>query len=465
MPLIVSIRQPAFAGKIGIAGRDVTPPVGIYARQWGAAVHDVAEGVHRPLVLTALSMEADGGEPLVLIALDGFMFRSNEDEYRVRGAVLQALRIPPSRLMLNVSHTHASCSLSMVDADKPGGTLIGPYLEQVRDAAVGAALEARTTAEPAVLAWDQGRCGLARNRDFRDPHADRYVCGYNPAGPEDDTVLVGRVTREADGNVMGVIVNYACHPTTLAWDNRLISPDFVGAMREVVEREIGGAPVMFLQGASGELAPRRQYTGDVQVADANGRELGHAAASVLAAMLPDRTRLDFLGVRESGAALAEWELRAADVGCTLSVDHGQVELPLKPQPTEAEIVRKLESCTNRTQQERLHRKRWHVRHLGSSRACLMPYWTWRLGDAVIVSHPNEAYSQMQVELRRRFPSVPVIVMNLTNGTTLSYLYPAEKAGQELYQVSVSPFQPEALSRLIDACTQSIERCGFKPVAP
>ncbi len=29
---------------------DITPPVGIYHRMWGAALHDQSEGVHRPLM-------------------------------------------------------------------------------------------------------------------------------------------------------------------------------------------------------------------------------------------------------------------------------------------------------------------------------------------------------------------------------------------------------------------------------
>ncbi len=39
--------------RFGVATRDVTPPVGIYARSWGAATHEVAEGVHRPFEATA----------------------------------------------------------------------------------------------------------------------------------------------------------------------------------------------------------------------------------------------------------------------------------------------------------------------------------------------------------------------------------------------------------------------------
>ena len=76
--------------------------------------------------------------------------------------------------------------------------------------------------------------------------------------------------------MLGTLVNYACHPTTLAWENTLISPDYVGAMREVVEQHTG-APCLFLQGASGDLGPREGFVGDTAVADRNGRQLGFAA--------------------------------------------------------------------------------------------------------------------------------------------------------------------------------------------
>ena len=40
--------------QVGVARGDITPPVGIYHRMWGAAVHDKATGVHRPLLATLL---------------------------------------------------------------------------------------------------------------------------------------------------------------------------------------------------------------------------------------------------------------------------------------------------------------------------------------------------------------------------------------------------------------------------
>ena len=36
---------------------DITPPVGIYHRMWGAATHDRATGVHKPLLATLLWLE------------------------------------------------------------------------------------------------------------------------------------------------------------------------------------------------------------------------------------------------------------------------------------------------------------------------------------------------------------------------------------------------------------------------
>ena len=142
----------AFRGLLGVARRDVTPPVGIYARQWGAALHDVAEGVHRPLTMTVLVLRASAAEaPVALVALDGGWFRAAEDEWAVRGAAAEALGVDGSRVLLNLSHTHAACSLSSVDADKPGGHLIGPYLEALARAAGKASREAAESVVPGTL--------------------------------------------------------------------------------------------------------------------------------------------------------------------------------------------------------------------------------------------------------------------------------------------------------------------------
>src|SRR4029453_15449132 len=121
----------------------------------------------------------------------------------------------------------------------------------------------------------------------------------------DDTLLVARVSAAADGATLATVVNYACHPTTLAWENTPVSPHYVGAMQELVEQATR-APCLFLQGASGDLGPRDGFVGDTAVADRNGRQLAYAALSALTAMGPPRTDFQYQGAVVSGATLGAW---------------------------------------------------------------------------------------------------------------------------------------------------------------
>jgi hypothetical protein len=448
----LTFAHPAFAGWIGVGREDITPPVGIFARNWGAAEHETAEGIHRPLTVTALTLQRQPKEPpLVLVAADLGWWRTPADEWYVRSGVLEALALDPARVMVNLSHTHSGPSICREDADKPGGDLIAPYLDRVRAAITQAARSALAARQPAVLTWGQGCCTLAANRDLPDPEKPRLVCGFNAALPAEDTLLVGRVTA-ANGTPLATLVHYACHPTTLAWQNRLISPDYVGALRELVEAQTGGAPCLFLLGACGELAPREQYTADTSIADAHGRELGYAALSVLAGMLPPRTQLDFAGVVESGAPLAVWQRAAEDPDPTLDALRIEVELPLKADlPTLAEIEAQLEATTERFLAERLRRKRRVRQAVGEGATTPMPVWLWRVGGALLIGYPNEAYSLLQTELRRRFPHDAVAVMNVVNGHT-GYLPPEDLYNEDLYPVWQTPFDRGSLERTIEACT-------------
>src|SRR5262249_32278540 len=135
--------------------------------------------------------------------------------------------------------------------------------------------------------------------------------------------------------VLATFVNYACHPTTLAWENRLISPDFPGAMREVVERVIP-APCIFLQGASGDLGPREGFSGDPALADRNGRQLGYAALAALEALPPAGTCFEYVGPVVSGATLGVWKhqpLSPAGIAATGAwhVERATVNLPYRPE--------------------------------------------------------------------------------------------------------------------------------------
>lgn len=448
--------QAGFAGHIGVARRDITPPVGIYNRNWGAATGEVATGIHRPLTLTALALkrDAEDRQPLVLLSLDLGWWRTREDEWEVRSAILDALGLDERHVLLHLTHTHAGPSICREDADRPGGHLVGPYLDHVKAMGIEAAREALQQAAPATLNWAYGKCNLARNRDLPDPDAERIICGFNPDAPADDTLLVGRVINDG-GQIIATLVNYAMHPVTLAWQNALLSPDFVGAMREVVEVHTGGAPCLFLQGASGELAPMEEYTGDVSIADKHGRGLGFATLSALEALLPPGQRLRYAGVVESGAPLATWMREDAAPSNHLDAAILTVEIPLKPDlPSLAEIEAQLATADAPFMIERLRRRHRLRRALGDGNTTTVPLWLWCMGDALLVANPNEAYSHLQIELRRRFPGRAIAVLNITNGG-YAYLPPREMYARDQYQVWQTPYAAGCLERTIAACVDAI----------
>lgn len=456
--------HPGFEGRIGVTREDITPPVGIYARNWGAALHDAAEGIHRPLTATAIAMQADAqAPPLVLVSLDLGWWRSSRDERILREVLLEALDLPAERIMLSFTHTHSGPVLCREDADKPGGELIAPYLDFLRDTVLRAIRSAQSSAVPAVLEWSYGKCGLAQNRDLRDDVRSRFLCGFNPLGGADDTLLVGRAST-LDGRSLATLVNYACHPTTLAWQNRLLSPDFVGAMRELVEANTGGAPCLYLQGASGELAPREQYTADIGIPDSHGRQLGYAVLSTLSGMLPARTILTFGAAVESGASLAIWQRERGGAPNSAAAIRADVDLPLKLMPSVAELNSQIATCDDRVLLERLNRKRRIREGVGDGDTAAMPVWIWQVGDALLIGHPNEAYSLLQTELRRRFPGKAIAVMNVVNGH-FGYLPPAHLYGEDLYPVWQTPFGPGSLEKLIEACVNCIASRSTTSIPP
>ncbi|HEX4147728.1 MAG TPA: hypothetical protein VHY20_02020, partial [Pirellulales bacterium] len=342
----MDVRTPQSICRAGLSRRDITPPIGIYHRMWGASDHAQATGVHRPLVATALVLtplepQCKGpdrpAEELVLVGIDHCMLWGGEMQ-SLRARVAAGAGVDPARLCIALSHTHGVGLYGLERRHLPGGELIEPYFEQLAAILAEAVREARNKLEPATIVYGTGRCALATHRDLWDPDGEQYVSGYNPDGPTDDTVLVARITSAAN-QPLGTIVNYACHPTTLAWGSTLLSPDFVGAMREVVESATGGAPCLFLQGAGGDLGPREGFTSDVAVADRNGRQLGYAAMAAIEALPPPATRYQFQGAVVSGATVGLWAHMPLDASERQPLARWQVRPSVLPLAYRKDLLR------------------------------------------------------------------------------------------------------------------------------
>lgn len=448
------LTQNEFAGRVGIARADITPPEGMYARTWGSSTHDIAEGVHRPLYATCLAIQADGApRPVFLVSLDLMSFMSKADEDGLRQPLIEEFGFADDEFLMTLAHTHGAPFTDLCHQDSPGGALIQPFREKIGAACRQVIEQARSNLKPAVLTWANGVCRLAYNRELPLPGSNMLICGLNPAGTADDTVLVGRITGK-DGAPIATIVNYACHPTSVGGANKLISSDYVGALREVVEETVGGGICLFLNGASGELTPRRSFEDDVEAADQNGRELAYAVLQTLETMSPAGQMLSFSHKEDSGADLARWHYQPNPPATSFASRCGSVELDMVPQMTVEEIREELSRTPKGFMKERLERKLAKREKIGDGPTFNMPLYVWRLGPSIFVGAPIELYSAFQIELRARFPEHSIVVMNLCNGG-LSYLPSKEAYETDVYPVRVAMFAAGGLEKTLDKVTEMI----------
>jgi hypothetical protein len=393
-----------------------------------------------------------------------------DDNRAMRQAVATGVGLPAERVVLAYSHTHAGGFFSRDRETLPGGERIAGYLDAVRAKVQSAAALAVAQMDAATLSYGRGRCDLAANRDYWDDARGLYACGFNPDAAADDTLVVVRAVAP-DGRLLLTLVNYACHPTTLAWDNTLISPDYVGALRATVE-QVTGAPAVFTLGACGDLGPRHGFIGDLRVADRNGRRLGHAALAALEALDAPGHDFAYAGPVVSGATLGAWlpapqsEIRQA-AAHIFRGGHTTIDLPQKPRLDAAALRQEMEDWLARQREAdaagdasaaRDHgahaerARRWLNRLSALPAGDYYPYsfTVQRMGDGFWIGVGGEPYNLLQTELRRRFPDHPVVVTVLAGELSIAYLLPAGRYGKGLYQEEPSILAPGCLETLIDA---------------
>lgn len=468
----------------GIAQGDITPPVGMYHRMWGAALHDRSTGIHRPLAATVLWLQSrsnkDTNDAVVLVALDHCILDKAEcDAVRTKAAA--ATGVKPAQVHVSLSHTHGAGLMTRSRADLPGGDLIGPYLDKMAETVGRLAGEARTKARPAVLSAAYGRCDLARHRDYYDTENRIYVCGYNPHATGDDTLTVVRIATEneaGESTTLGTIVNYACHPTTLAWQNTLVSPDYVGALREIVQ-DASKAPCFFLQGASGDLGPKEGYVGDTAVADRNGRQVAFAALSTLGSLPPPATKFTYIGPVVSGATLGAWKhepLSSAEAVASEVFRHRTTTVPLNYRPdlptidetkqeqarwqTEEDKARtagdELKTRDCHAQVERMRRRLLRLQSLPPGKTFPYEFAVMQTGGILWAVLPGEMYQLLQRELRRRFPKSALVIATISDDWQPGYFPESSTYGLGIYQEEIALVAPGSLETLIERVAAELE---------
>src|SRR6185436_3672581 len=258
---------------VGVARCDITPPVGIAHGNWTAQVHQRAEGVDLPMSCTVLAA-SDGQESIILAEWELLYTLDGEALAEARRRITALTGVPADHIRLSAAHNHAGPSLRQPWFEA-GAEMVAPYVDSLPDRLAGACLAAWRAMRPARIAAATGYSTVNSNR--RLPwQPGRPLMTPNLDGFVDHELIVARIDDEA-GQTLAILINFAAHPTILAYDNRLISPDYPGTLRRVVE-SLTGATCLFLQGAAGNLDTIRDQTNQVEDARWVGRQLGLEAA-------------------------------------------------------------------------------------------------------------------------------------------------------------------------------------------
>jgi hypothetical protein len=269
--------------RAGAAQVDITPPPGLpmYGFFNRITKHQVSSGTLDPLYARVLVLQA-GEKRLALVTLD--LGRTFNEAWldRLRAAARTESQI--DALVVTASHTHSGPNI--LD-EYPGGRP-PPWEDAALEKISSTILQVTGRLEPVRIGTGYGNANIGYNRRRVNADGSVTMLWQNPErvpnGPIDTTVGVIRVDR-MDGTPLAILVNYACHPTTIGSDNLLYSSDFVGPMLATVSGSLAGNPVcFFLQGAAGDIRAYYISNANDRGADSKpgsaGYDLGTEAARV-----------------------------------------------------------------------------------------------------------------------------------------------------------------------------------------
>jgi hypothetical protein len=400
------------------------------------------QGIESDLTATAVVLRnADTrvvviGIDLSLVGID-LSLRRQRPAQEMRMRIAEALEVPTAHVLLNTSHTHAGVALPDYMPDSPEQMALKErYRRSLTCRLVEVAVEANERLQPARIGcgWGESSIGVYR-RELRD---GRDVLGEVPDHPIDSSVGVIRVD-DLDGHPIATLFRYSAHPVTMGPRSAVVSSDFPGAARQVVETSLGGL-ALFLQGGGGNVNPRAGMGYEIDCRDTKNRvglELGGEVLRVASAI---RTNTRPGARRPLGNVphilFTPWEPVGGDSCTHLAAAETTVPLDYVDLPPLDEATAIL-GHWRRTLDERRNgdAQEWEVRvaekHEDWARVLVeavehgrptsdLFIQAIRVDDIVIAGMNAELFFETGLELRARSPLPDTFVLGYTNGT-IGYL--------------------------------------------
>ena len=245
---------------VGGAKVDITPELPIRLAGYQSRLAE-ATRVEAPLSARALAIGSDADGPVVIVTADVIAVSETMSE-----AVAAAVRakhpgLTRERIAVCATHQHTGPAIAgtipfMFSRDLPAeeNARIERYAARLQEKLIEVALAALADRRPARLAWAQGTAEFAVNRRLI---VDGKHTGYKatPGGPVDHALPVLRAV-DAQGAVRAVLVNYACHCTTLKGGDNYVHPDWAGEAAKRIEGRHAGAVALVAIGCGADADPQ-----------------------------------------------------------------------------------------------------------------------------------------------------------------------------------------------------------------
>lgn len=360
--------------RAGVGRATITPAIGAWLVGFAGRA-DGAQAIRDELLATALVLD-DGETCIALLSCDMISIHPQLIA-ETRALVEEQTGIPRDNLMICCTHTHSGPPGYAAERSRPVDRANAAYLPF---RLAGAVRLAHDHLAPARLAHAGGEATIGINRrEVIGP--GRTILGENPEGPVDRSVGVLRVD-DANGLPLALVVNYACHPVILGPRSLVISADFVGQTRHVVET-VTGVPMLYVQGACGDINP-------------------------LEGVRQDDTNVVRFGTILAGEVVRVWattQPQTDDV--RLAAFRTEVELPVAELPNQA-------NDGNWGIAERLDQEfPWAV-EMGEHGA-RMEVQALAIGDLAIVSNASEPFVETGLATKAASPFAHTFFAGFTNG--------------------------------------------------
>ena len=265
----------------GVGRTTLTPPLGTPLIGYGGRERG-ADAVRDDIYATSLVL-SDGDMTVALVTCDLCALPMQQVRYLQR-LIEERTGIPPEHVMLNTSHAHAG-PLTTFNEKTPES--LRRVVLTLLDAIAESVVQAAAALVPCRFAAGKGSVQASINRRARNGYSDAVTPEY-PEGTVDPALDVVRIDG-VDGTPLAVLTSYACHPVALRPPSHAISADFVCALRETVEPRVG-APLLFAQGAAGNLVPIGPDMEMEERLNLTGQMLGAEALRVYASLGAEASR-------------------------------------------------------------------------------------------------------------------------------------------------------------------------------